>query len=99
MTTQNPGPWYASPTKSFMVFADDDTFVCNVSNVHNAKLIAAAPDLLDACRAIVEMQKHCMYDRLNPCSLGGEIGKHWGGVFSQSCAFCHAKMAIDKATK
>ncbi len=55
-----PGPWHADPTKSFYVFAhgslaeqagvENGPFICNASTQANARLIAAAPDLLAAAQ-------------------------------------------------
>ncbi len=53
-----PGPWHLDLSKSFYVFAHGSLaeqagvqhgpFICNASNLTDARLIAAAPDLLDA---------------------------------------------------
>lgn len=58
-----PGPWHTSPSKSFYVFAhgslseqvgvEDGPFVCSASTQANARLIAAAPELLEALRRLL----------------------------------------------
>jgi len=59
-----PGPWKYStnvgPTKALIVENDGSTVV-EIGNrthdsrfVHNARLIAAAPDLLEACKVALE---------------------------------------------
>ncbi len=46
-TTQHtPGPWSTDGTKSFYVLHNGD-FVANASTAANARLIAAAPELLE----------------------------------------------------
>jgi hypothetical protein len=55
-TNHTPGPWNTDDTKSFYVFAAEQSgvthgpFVANASTAANARLIAAAPDLLAALR-------------------------------------------------
>lgn len=59
-----PGPWHADESKSFYVFAcgslaeqanvKNGPFVANASTAANARLIAAAPDMLEALRGFVE---------------------------------------------
>jgi hypothetical protein len=53
MSTQHtPGPWSTDGTKSFYVLHNGD-FVANASTAANARLIAAAPELLAALEACV----------------------------------------------
>jgi len=62
--TYTPGPWYTDDTKSFYVFAsgalaeqagvNHGPFIANASTEANARLIAAAPDLLAALSAVME---------------------------------------------
>lgn len=57
-TKHTPGPWHTDPAKSFYVFAhgslaeqsgvNNGPFVCNASTQANSRLIAAAPELLQA---------------------------------------------------
>ncbi len=66
MTRHTSGPWYAHSTKSFYVFGpaalsekaglEYGRFVCNASSQENARLIAAAPDLLEALSDAVSTQ-------------------------------------------
>ena len=59
-----PGPWHTDKTKSFYVFAcgslaeqagaQHGPFVANASTAANARLIAAAPDLLSALQAVAD---------------------------------------------
>jgi hypothetical protein len=54
MSTQHtPGPWSTDGTKSFYVLHNGD-FVANASTAANARLIAAAPQMLEALRAALE---------------------------------------------
>jgi hypothetical protein len=68
----------------------------------NAHLISAAPDLLEAANNTVDYYKRtqpetiCLQDQLNPCDLGGNGLKHWGG--GAACPLCSARAAIAKAT-
>ena len=58
MPKHTPGPWMLRPTikrpetPPRVYNRHDGTTVCTVDTVTNARLIAAAPDLLEACRAI-----------------------------------------------
>jgi hypothetical protein len=62
MNKPTPGPWHTAPDKSFYVFAHgslseqagvtDGPFICSASSQANARLIAAAPDLLAALKAL-----------------------------------------------
>jgi hypothetical protein len=67
MNKPTPGPWHTAPDKSFYVFAHgslseqagvtDGPFICSASSQANARLIAAAPDLLAAARcALADLQ-------------------------------------------
>lgn len=52
-----PGPWEPVDTKTggFHVYADSSTHVASWMSLDNARLIAAAPDLLAACKDVVEL--------------------------------------------
>ena len=66
MSKHTSGPWTAHSTKSFYVFGpaslseqaglDYGPFVCNASSQANARLIAAAPELLEALSDAVSTQ-------------------------------------------
>lgn len=66
-TKHTPGPWHTDAGQSFYVFAhgslmeqagvNNGPFVCNASTQANARLIAAAPELLDALAALLEDQR------------------------------------------
>jgi hypothetical protein len=57
-----PGPWHTDKGKSFYVFAhgslmeqagvENGPFICNASCEDNARLIAAAPEVLEAIELI-----------------------------------------------
>ena len=76
MDKHTPGPWAVDSTKSFYVMGparlSEQTglthgpFICNASTQANARLIAAAPDLLDALRALMalDVKGHALADRL-----------------------------------
>lgn len=69
MNTHTPGPWHAPADKSFYVVAGSGDFaeqhlrdtcnigpapvICNASTQANARLIAAAPDLLAALKDVI----------------------------------------------
>lgn len=66
----------------------------------DACLRAAAPDLLRACKSLIEGRAGCLFDVLNPCWDGRPtdlIGKHWGMESVPACAYCHARASIAKA--
>ena len=60
-----PGPWHTDKGKSFYVFAhgslmeqagvENGPFVCNASTEANARIIAAAPELLNALKLACEV--------------------------------------------
>lgn len=58
LSRATPGPWKAFPTEFCMV-GGNGRRVCNLpasiceESTANAELIAAAPDLLDACQAVL----------------------------------------------
>ncbi len=66
MSKHTSGPWTAHSTKSFYVFGpaslsdkaglDYGPFVCSASTQANARLIAAAPELLEALSDAVSTQ-------------------------------------------
>lgn len=65
----------------------------------NARLLAAAPELLTALKALADSQNsHCFFDVLNPCwdNRPTDIaGRHWGG--GKACECCTALAVIAKA--
>lgn len=94
-TKHTPGPWHADPTKSFYVFAhgslaeqagvENGPFVCNASTQANARLIAAAPDLLAALQNARNV-------------LAGLACGDLRTVNADSPALAQARAAIAKAT-
>lgn len=58
-TRHTPGPWTCDPDETDLFGeyrirpAFDGDFRCD-EDIHNARLIAAAPDLLDACRQALD---------------------------------------------
>lgn len=64
-TKHTPGPWHTDAGQSFYVFAhgslmeqagvNNGPFVCNASTQANARLIAAAPELLASLRRVLKM--------------------------------------------
>jgi hypothetical protein len=55
-----PGPWTfeAEPNGvTFSIWYDDDTQVAESQTKDDAKLIAAAPDLLEACEYVVKWHR------------------------------------------
>ena len=71
-TKHTPGPWHTDPAKSFYVFAHgsladqsgvtNGPFVCNASTQANARLIAAAPELLGELVKITDAYAKAMKD-------------------------------------
>ena len=63
MSEHTPGPWKAKPAiDPQWVIETKDTFVCQTlggNDEPNAHLIAAAPDLLEACEAMLALVKVC----------------------------------------
>ena len=65
-TKPTPGPWMISdnPTETCQIVGADTVRVADVwctdmpHGAANARLIAAAPDLLRACKAVAEMAVH-----------------------------------------
>lgn len=104
-TEFTPGPWFLAsetPTSGTRIEADsyDEFFIAEAYGPNeraNARLISAAPDLLDALEAEIE-HRDCEYDPLNPCWFNrpSDIpGRHWGG--GKACRVCTARAAIAKA--
>ncbi len=64
-----PGPWKISENKCDIEQDSESMFgICTMyadeSSMANARLIAAAPDLLEACEAMIEMYK-AMMDKID----------------------------------
>ena len=67
--THTPGPWHTDESKSFYVFGpgslaeqagvENGPFVCNASTKANARLIAAAPEMFEACKAALDLISVC----------------------------------------
>lgn len=107
-----PGPWEVFKPKGKSnrgVGPSADVIVaralpCFYRGVHhaiaNARLIAAAPDLLDALKAL---KLECLADVLNPCFDNrptDKPGLHWGSTETEpiaACSSCVARAAIAKA--
>ena len=85
MSQHTPGPWAVDPTKSFYVMGParlseqagltHGPFICNASTQANARLISAAPDLLDALQALMalDVKGHALADRLQFSDSGRAI--------------------------
>jgi hypothetical protein len=78
MTKHTPGPWSTDNSKSFYVFGaarlseqaglEHGPFVCNAATQADARLIAAAPDLLDQlaqCLAVMRDYRTGLIDTSN----------------------------------
>ncbi len=55
MNKHTPGPWTIRPRSGFdygTTVYDVPEVCTNISNEQNARLISAAPDLLEACKAL-----------------------------------------------
>ena len=80
VTKHTPGPWSAEECRSgFAVYAyksgeavvqteDDEGRYGTIANEANARLIAAAPELLDACEALARL---CERFGVNPVTVSG----------------------------
>ena len=55
MSKHTPGPWRVNPGAKEVRGADWNVIVADVTDEQDARLIAAAPDLLAACSDLVEM--------------------------------------------
>ena len=110
-TTHTSGPWtVATPGSYFRIDAPKGNKhfpngqpIAQVSSgpgknaAENARLIAAAPELLDA---LLGLDLTCTVDALNPCWDERETdtaGQHWGG--GKACAPCNARAAIANARR
>ena len=106
MTTTNktakhtPGPWvskawqWVESTTGTRIAKTHDARWTSISldeAAANARLIAAAPDLLAAAKGL---DLTCLCDVLNPCSLS-KTDKHWGG--GEKCGPCKMVAAIARA--
>ena len=73
MTKYTPGPWRTSGTQSFYVFAGDEV-VTNGSTQANARLIAAAPDLLAVAQEAERLMAHMVeHDALPPDTCPADL--------------------------
>ena len=89
-TRQTEGPWQRHHAE--IRDKDDATVALICSTDANARLIAAAPELLEAAKELLATHGDCLYDVLNPC--GG--AEHWGG--GEACETCKLRAAVVKAT-
>lgn len=98
MTTHTPGPWFCENGDNRWTVWDDEGMAC-ICDVHagvepdpsgatHARLIAAAPDLLAACEALMEAQRRA------------DAGEHGGfGVYVDAIDAARAAIAKAKGTK
>ncbi|MCP4493183.1 MAG: hypothetical protein GY820_38665 [Gammaproteobacteria bacterium] len=54
-----PGPWDKS--NNYITSAVNNELICTCNSQTNADLIAAAPELLETCKAIVELDKDLVF--------------------------------------
>ena len=81
-----PGPWYEASTGNHQGLVSSENDGINIAAVYekkNARLIAAAPELLEALKGLVEFEEAGCPDT---------IANEWGDVIE------FAKAAIAKAT-
>lgn len=57
MTKQPLGPWkvVAQPHDGFSIEDENGKRICVIENVAHALLIAAAPELLEVCKALIDL--------------------------------------------
>jgi len=76
-TTHTPGPWGLRHSGKTVVSLPHtspearEVIACSIENTANARLIAAAPELLDALRDAISQAK--WYGPRNPDELGGKF--------------------------
>ncbi|MEP9039510.1 hypothetical protein ABKU91_20965 [Enterobacter hormaechei] len=91
-----PAPWYFSNEGVLRVRAkDDDEVVCSYAGYENcereyanAKLIAAAPDLLEALQALVAFY---------PDDVESDVNRDWGFKPELTAVVNMSRVAISKA--
>lgn len=90
MTKYTPSPWICKPSymsdAAYNVYDEDGNFLTKSDDVHeaNARLIASAPDMLEALEAFIEAER----------------GHDWSGISPtciERMAYEAARAAIKKA--
>ena len=101
-TQHTPGPWYVYSLSNGSVHVGTAHFWAGTHNViadvmplrmekeANARLIAAAPELLEACKSMLDWMEFTI-PRLGTTPTGSIERKNWGGPISK------ARDAIAKA--
>lgn len=90
-----PGPWKAVPChdNTWNVMHDVGLFYWTLHESEaNARLIAAAPDLLEACNKLRVFVEHTMDFGERPCPICGHHYTH-----EEDCPYLIARDAIAKA--
>jgi hypothetical protein len=92
--THTKGPWHLAGTGEMVCGGDNaEKIICDwpsdkgtPENCANARLIAAAPDLLSALEAMVDA-----------VDMGDDLDHALDCTDAERCALCQARAAIDKA--
>lgn len=103
MSKHTPGPWRVSKQRPHMVERDIEPGVATVATCHDpsrasadAHLIAAAPDLLEACAQFIDIESinGGMTGKKTIC---GYCGDSWPHTLNMRCPYHMAKVALAKA--
>lgn len=90
-TQHTPGPWYIvnslNPNHSFEIFGADGYHVARFekdgieTELANARLIAAAPELLEACK---EMVRHLEETDFDVCGTPDSLMNKWKAAIAKA---------------
>ena len=68
MAEHTPGPWHVDMGVDLAVRNSDEWLICTLPNEANARLVAAAPELLEALELSVPYLCHCGSPDCRVCS-------------------------------
>ena len=92
MTSHTPGPWHVGVKPGPMIYNETDDqiadmhdpmpYIDNSVNLANARLIASAPELLAALRAIAWLERQRISEGFNPTSPTSPHGRAHADVIA-----------------